>query len=151
MIEWGRANNQNIDMESLENLLGQKVSKIRGVLNLDFQSGAKVRLLDEVYILLEMHYIRISTIPETDEVSVDARSNGEFQPSRTLVDVESCHDLAGSTFSEYWKCTNSRGYFDLMVLGFQRLHPSLVVLCEGSALKLFRVSSVANEPTEKMS
>lgn len=128
-------------MNNVHLCFGQQVSSILGIPNTDFNGDDGRTILDCLTFVFETNYLRVIPQAETDEISIEV-DNTDSLSSTSMIRIEQLEYLNGSKFSEYWECKNSRGYFDQILLGFQHLHPSISILCEGSALKVFSVIGV---------
>lgn len=53
-----------------------------------------------------------------------------------------CSSFIGKKLQTVWKCTNAQGYFDKIDFAFERLHPSISLIAEGSVLKVFRYEQI---------
>jgi hypothetical protein len=77
--------------------------------------------------------IIITPVSETDEIEVEFSS----LPLLTSKTTTMLSPYIGKKLGMIWNCTNLRGYFDMYIVGFEQLHPNILILCEGSALLLF--------------
>jgi len=128
-------------MTTFDDFLGETVTKIWMKRNLDFQAANDEILIDELFVCLESAVLHIRPLVDTDEIQFDLLSP---VPDNS-VGYENCYELSqllGRTVSEVWLSTNTRGYFDLLVLGLTQLHPTLLILSEGGVLKLINVDSI---------
>lgn len=95
---------------------------------------------DQVAFVFDRHVLVFTPLADTDEVAVAEVEAREF---RVMPQMEQSGalfgDLAGRSISDLWRCTNSRGYGDMVVLSFGLLIPDLALLAMGSALRLYRL------------
>ncbi|MGH9949558.1 MAG: DUF6334 family protein [Pyrinomonadaceae bacterium] len=126
-------------MKTLNDFLGESITRIQVKLNADFEAVNNEILIDQLFVHLENVVLQIQPFVDTDEVRCDLLS-----PDEAPEDYQNCQELAqflGRTFSEVWVSTNSRGYSDLLILGLKRLNPTLLILSEGGVLKLINADS----------
>jgi len=84
-----------------------------------------------MFLAFSSCYLAVKALVETDEVELSL-IDGIPPEGRQILD-----EFVGMAISEAWTCANSRGYKDMVCFGFDSLHPDLVILCEGSSLKVF--------------
>lgn len=53
-----------------------------------------------------------------------------------------CSSLIDKKLQTVWVCKNAQGYFDKIDFAFERLHPSISLIAEGSVLKVFRYEQI---------
>lgn len=87
----------------------------------------------------ENGWLECLPITDSDEVELSFFSNESSD-----LELEGYHEhqfehLAGR-LNVIWKCKNTNGYDDMVVLGFQHLDPSLAIVCEAGVLNVFSVS-----------
>lgn len=92
-----------------------------------------------VLFAFEAGGLELRPLPDTDELSLSFinkpllhAANNDFQQYQI--------GQRDWKFQMYWRCQNANGYDDMIVLGFQDLHPNLIILSEGSSLKFFEAS-----------
>lgn len=132
-------------MKNIEDCLGEKVSQILIKPEIVFISADNEIIAEEILVLLEKSKLRILPIQDTDEISVECLEIDNTENDSDFLSVTLLDEYIGEMLSESWKCVNSRGYFDLFILGFYFLHPSLMILSEGSTLKLFKPTQLRKE------
>lgn len=128
-------------MKSINNHFGEKLSRVLVKQATDFISLDNYVLADEIIFLLEKGFIQILPIIDTDELVVeffDLNETINFNEFETF----STH-FTGRGLSAIWNCVNTNGYSDLFIISFNNLHPSLLVLSEGSSLKLFDANQLS--------
>jgi hypothetical protein len=81
--------------------------------------------------------IIITPINETDELKVELSNQPTLNIESGKANLFSPY--VGKKLGMIWNCTNLRGYFDMYIIGFEYLHPNILILCEGNALLLFEV------------
>lgn len=113
-------------------VLGQKLQGINLKKSM-FQSTEQI-IAAEIEMVFETHKLVIRPLCDTDEVEYEYILLTENSP------FEIFHPFSGRKLSSVWQCRNNNGYFDMLGIGFDELHPALLILSEGSSLKLFTSS-----------
>lgn len=130
-------------MKTIDDCLGEKLSEILIKPNKDFVSPDHIVLADEINFLLEKTLIRILPVIDTDELVVAYFDWAEMQ------NLDDCQTYStaftSKKLSAIWHCQNTNGYADLFIVGFQHLQPSLLILSEGSVLKIFAAKQLGYE------
>lgn len=119
----------------MDKLLGLKVTAIKIIRNKDFKSDNNAVLADKIIIGIENQYIVITPLADTDEINVQIAKKIIQNDSSFLEEI--FPQFVGFTLGYTWKAVNSRGYFDCFIIAFGSLKPDLIILSEGSVLKLF--------------
>lgn len=130
-------------MKTIQDCIGETLSKILIRQIKEFASPDNTIFADEISFLLEKTWLRILPIIDTDELVVeyfDAAERGNFDGYKAY-----STDFAGKKLSAIWHCQNTNGYADLFIVSFHYLQPSLLILSEGSALKLFAANQLGDE------
>lgn len=127
-------------MRNNDSILGEKVARFLIKQNQDFESSDDEILIDELIVDLEMSVIRISPVVNSDEIIWECFTRDTLN-EHSLKDYSAIQQYVGRTLSATWTCTNSNGYFDLLILGLDRLHPTLLILSEGGVLKVIEAKS----------
>ena len=135
-------------MMEIEEFLGEKVTKILTKLNVIYTPSKGEALVDEAIFLFETRLMRILPVDDTDEIRIDCSKMDDFKNRRSLKPLPGLDQYIGKTLSSAWNCTNTRGYFDMFVLGFYYLNPTLIFLSEGGVLKLLEVGPTINRPQQ---
>lgn len=91
--------------------------------------------LDQIQFIFTDKMIVLQPIVDTDEI--------EIIHENTIAPVSEqfpiwCSGLLGKTLQTVWICENAQGYRDQVIFAFDRLHPTLALIAEGSVLKVFR-------------
>ena len=116
----------------LDTLVGQQLRKIFIKPNQEFTS--ENMLFDEIVFCFSESRMKVYPLPETDEIGVKISSSSlEFIHASY---EESYFVEKDKYLNTFWLCTNGQGYFDLFILSFDYLHPSIMILSEGTVLKL---------------
>ena len=101
-------------------------------------------MFDEIIFVFEKCKLRILPICDTDEIGVECLEEINTEAPELAENTTILNAHVGKTLSMTWNCVNANGYFDLYALGFDELHPSVMILSEGSALKLFGITKINN-------
>lgn len=123
-------------MDNIEKLIGEKLSKVLIKRNAIFESTDNHIFADEIYFVFKNDCLYISPITESDEIGFEILNISENKSLDQLENI--LLQFNDKKLGEFWNCTNSRDYFDAFILGFDRLHPSIIILSEGSVLKIFQ-------------
>lgn len=90
-------------------------------------------VFDEIVFIFETQQLRILPNIDTDEILFFVEKPEE---GFMLKKVSVFSAYIGKTLNLTWNCFNSKGYFDILILSFHQLHPSIMILSEGSSLKV---------------
>ena len=118
--------------------------------------------LDRVELIFGNTQIVLSPIVDTDEIEIEFLSGlpaGNGSKAAAIIDDREvmgllasnspiwCRSFLGQKLQNVWVCENSQGYRDQIIFAFGLLHPSLIFLCEGSAIQAFRSEQVCRKET----
>ena len=129
-------------MKKIEDCWGEKLSHFLVKPNTDYFPPQNEHLADEVFFVFEKSKIHILPLPDTDELSVECLEYDNTKGSGPEGMVTIVNNYIGKSLSMTWNCFNANGYLDLFAIGFDQLHPNLMILSEGSVLKLFDVMQI---------
>jgi hypothetical protein len=119
------------------NFIAKKIVDIKIILDKEFTNLSDKILADKIYILFQDDsHLEIIPLTDTDEIDViycNVLNNLNLNNY-----VSTLEEFKGKEITLYWNTTNSNGYFDCFMLAFDNLHPSLIILSEGSVLKMFK-------------
>lgn len=87
--------------------------------------------------------VMVEPIWDTDEILVQDVPEDSIKLNEAS---EHLKEYFGRTLNQYWTCENAQGYFDLLMLAFDDLQPSLGILSEGSSLKILECERVERTP-----
>lgn len=124
-----------------EKLIGKTLLRATLWLNPVFRFGEASK------VMLEFPDASLVILPlvDTDEISIELhRGAKEREPGGQAI----LHELVGRKLGACWYCENNRGYFDLVVFGFDYLQPTFGILSEGSALKLVECRMAPTRPSD---
>jgi hypothetical protein len=126
----------------MENLSeDQKLSRIEIKYNSDFVSVKNEILAEEITFFFETCKLTVLPRIETDEIAVSFNMIEKSEKLKPLPEEKLFPEFIGKSIGYMWNCVNSNGYSDVFIIGFGHLHPSILILSEGSCLKLFDVRS----------
>lgn len=131
-------------MKNIEDKWGEKLTQTLVKINSDFDSNENEVLADEIMFIFETFKLRILPFNETDEIDLRFSEKDADISDKSFVKTKHLNKFLGKNLSQIWKCFNSKNYFDLFIIGFHGLHPSLMILSEGNTLKIFDASEVKN-------
>jgi hypothetical protein len=120
------------DNIELDVLLGQRIKKIVVDQNTVFDEPRSKLIADKVLIYLDTKVLVIKPLTETDEIEILIKDSVARESS--WVDI--LGEFVNSKLSYTWQCFNTNNYFDVFMLAFGSLRPSMAVLSEGSALNI---------------
>lgn len=103
--------------------------------------------LDKVQLIFKETAVVLTTIADTDEIEIIQEPT---TPTKTKTPTW-CSSLIGKKLQTVWVCENAQGYRDQIVFAFERLHPSIAFIAEGSVLKVFRYEQLSREQLAKSS
>ncbi len=129
------------DRWCFESVLGQELKYSEYKLNSDFASGNNSLFLDFLKLHFEEHIVVITPNNDIDEIEVeiflkDEQTTPQLSSSNFFPD-----EFTGSRLGYTWQGINTNGYSDVLIFAFNNLIPSMLVLCEGSCLKILKVIS----------
>lgn len=122
---------------------GEKLIEVRGRINEDFKPHRDEIMLDELIFVFETARMRILPVTDTDELAVEL-SEVDLSGA-SLMKIRELDKFSGRRLADVWQCFNSRNYFDLFVIAFDRLHPGVINVSEGGVLKIFAASVVGKD------
>ena len=93
--------------------------------------------IEKIVFVFGTKKLVVSAIGATDEVKVELLDKDDTDARGSTHSL--LQQYIGKRLSCVWKCTHldREDYFDMCAVGFEHLHPSLLVLCEASELLLF--------------
>jgi|GEM_PF-2764883 len=136
-------------MINIEDCWGEKLTKTLIKPNTDYAIVEGECTPDEIIFILEKSKIRVLPVTDTDEIHVEISKNDPENQRDLSIAVPILNDYNGLSLSMAWNGANSNGYFDLYVLGFDQLHPTVMMLSEGNVLKLFTVTGLKIPATKR--
>ncbi len=95
--------------------------------------------IDIICLYFKVGIIKIKAIADTDEICLEF-IQGTFDKKKRLEGKNIFTQYIGQQLNQVWNCTNAYGYFDLYILGFSYLDPSILIVSETSELKLFEAN-----------
>lgn len=101
--------------------------------------GGDELCLDRVELIFQKQTIVMMPISETDEIEIETQST----ISSSLINNQNWGDfLIGKKLQMVWICKNSQGYKDQIIFAFDRLHPTIAFIAEGSVIKAFQYKQI---------
>ena len=122
-----------MEVFSLESLLGKKIENIEIFLDKDYPNQHNI--LEKIVFYLDNKALILKPIADTDEIKIDICDVKNIAPQTNQPHILS--KFIGSNLNYTWNATNIKGYFDVFLMSFHNLTPDLMILSEGSSLKLF--------------
>jgi len=124
--------------------IGQPLTALSTIEYQDFKGNELG--LEKVQLFFPDKTVTLLPIADTDEIDILDEITTDF--------VEPTSPLWGEIFlgkklMTVWVCENDQGYRDQVIFAFERLHPSLAFVAEGSILKTFLFQQIYREPTLK--
>jgi hypothetical protein len=119
------------------NILSQKITSIKMIPCEGFDNSDNELLADKIFIRCSKTSLVITPLCDTDELKIE-----EFKEE---LNVQQFHtedilsEFVGAKVGYTWEGINSNGYLDVFIIACKNLHPSILILSEGSCLKLFLV------------
>lgn len=126
----------------IDELLGQKVKRIKVSQNNIFDTPRNELMVDEVLIYLDNKIIVLRPITETDEIEVLVKD--QQVENFELSNVEILPQFVNSKLSYTWECFNTNNYFDTFMMAFDNLKPNVAILCDGNVLKILLLEELPN-------
>ena len=122
----------------LKDFLGEKIKVIYGIQNIDFHSNEDYFFFNKIIIATDRGNIYLSPLVDSDEVQIEISQ----KPDHILNDekTEILADFYGEKINYTWTGINTNGYEDVFMISLKDLKPSVLILAEGSVLKLFRIT-----------
>lgn len=127
-----------MDIFSLESLLGKKIENIEIFLDKDYPNQHNI--LEKIVFYLDNKALSIEPIINSDEIKISI-----YNVKREVLQDNELHILSkfiGTHLNYTWNCINTKGYFDIFLMSFHNLTPDLMILSEGSSLKLFFLQQI---------
>lgn len=122
-------------------MLNNEISEIIIKLDSDIISlNSKIFAESIIILFSDSSYLEILPLIDTDEISINHFK--KFDSENIIGSVSFLREFIGKKISLYWNTNNSNGYHDCFMFAFDNLHPSLVILSEGSVLKVMKTSLV---------
>ncbi|MGK7904420.1 MAG: DUF6334 family protein [Hormoscilla sp.] len=105
--------------------------------------GGDELCLDKVQLIFPDRTVILQPLADTDEIEIILKST-------TLTSLTNhptwCSSLLGKKLQTVWVCENDQGYQDQIIFAFDRLHPSIAFIAEGSVLKAFHCEQILKFP-----
>ena len=96
--------------------------------------------LDQVQLIFQDTKVILRSLADTDEIEIMHKTTTASFPTNTPA---WCSQFLGKKLQTVWVCENLQGYRDQIVFAFDRLHPSIAFVAEGSVLKVFCYEQVS--------
>ena len=126
-------------MRDLEIILPQKIIDIQFIES-SFKNGVKA--FDSLTLFLEFQKIELFPLIDTDEIEIKISVIGNsVKQNRDSFFTP----FIGKEIFINWCCINSKGYFDLFILGIDSIKPTFCILSEGSSLKVLFMRSLRSD------
>ena len=110
----------------------------------DKEFGGDELCLDQVQLIFQDTEVILRSLADTDEIEIVRKTTAASSPANTPT---WCSQFLGKKLQTVWVCENAQGYRDQIVFAFDRLHPSIAFIAEGSVLKVFRYEQVSRLKT----
>ncbi|MGZ5243406.1 MAG: DUF6334 family protein [Bacteroidia bacterium] len=124
----------------IEEFYGEGVTQIYIKKPEDFTEGNHL-IVESIVFEFSSKRIKFTPIIDSDEIEVSLSiTNLDELDSYDTQDMFS--EYIGKTLGYTWQCINSNGFRDMYIIGLENLHPSIIILSEGSSLKLFTTNSI---------
>lgn len=121
-------------------LLGKQIKAIKLVPDTVFEAYDDEILADEVIIDLGEYLLSILPLPDTDELKVQIIERPAYRGNVRAEPI--LKQYINAKLSYTWEGVNTNGYQDVFMVAFDTLTPAIMILCEGSVLKLFEFQQV---------
>jgi hypothetical protein len=122
----------------IEDFWGEKLTGVEIVYSNETSSPSR-KEIEKIFLGFLNNSIIITPVSETDEIKVELSS----LPLLTKETTNMFLPYLGKKLAVTWNCINSQGYFDMYTVGFEHLHPNIIILCKGSGLLLFEAHPLA--------
>ncbi|XZF16352.1 DUF6334 family protein [Chitinophagaceae bacterium MMS25-I14] len=119
-----------------EDFFGKKLTSLKIIENTSYENAGWL-LADKMLFCFDNLLLTLKPLTETDEISIEYTDLTKSIDGANYKDVFS--EFIGHKFGNTWECTNLNGYFDAYLIGFDTLHPHLLVLSEGNTLKIKKI------------
>lgn len=101
--------------------------------------------LDRIQLIFQDTVVILQPLVDTDEIEIIS-SSVPLSSDSTLIDSPTwCSSLLGKKLQMVWVCENHQGYQDQIIFAFERLHPTIAFIAEGSVLKVFRYQQITHK------
>jgi|NOAtaT_7_FD_contig_21_7102455_length_950_multi_6_in_0_out_0_1 hypothetical protein len=129
----------------IEDFWGEKLTNVEIIHSEDIDF-TRIKEIKKISLGFGSKSITITPISDTDEVKVELINKPTLGNNLEEANIFTCY--IGKKLGIIWESTNIRGYFDMYIIGFEYLHPNILILCEGSALLLFEANpfNLASSP-----
>lgn len=110
---------------------------------METEFGGDELMLETLNFTFSSFSLTFSVDLDTDEVLLKYIKKAADSSNESSNLPHLLRQYLGKRIGEFWQCKNSRGYTDLVILGFDGLRPSLAILAEGACLKIYEMPSIA--------
>lgn len=126
-------------MDELNDYIGNVIKYIEIKINTDFISNNDDVFVDEITLIFDDFEVLITPDIDTDEIILKKIMKRNLE---TAVIPNNIFDkYVNKKIQMIWKGINTQGYLDLLTFGFNQLKPDILILSEGSVLKIFKITS----------
>jgi hypothetical protein len=118
-------------------LIGQTLQGIRTIAETDFTTDTTYYALVE--LIFQDYAIVLKPILETDEIEITQIPNSSMETPTPAWGIK----FLQQRLQTFWVSENAQGYQDQVSFALgSKLHPNLMFIAEGSAIKVFQCSPV---------
>lgn len=121
----------------LKEILGKQVDAISRLPDKLLERETAEILADKIFLKIGNTALAILPITETDELETKLIEATQIQEEHQLENILEQH--YNKKLSCVWKATNWKGYRDVVLLSFDNLIPAVLILSEGSGLKVLSI------------
>jgi len=110
----------------------------------DQEFGSDEICLDRIQLIFQDTAVILQPLADTDEIEIVISSAASSLSSTLISSPTWCSSLLGKKLQMVWVCENHQGYRDQVIFAFEKLHPSMAFIAEGSVLKVFRYQQITH-------
>ena len=129
-------------IKGTENCFGEKLSRILIKPDTEFFTQDAWIMADEIVFVFEKSKLQIHPLQESDEIKVSLSEYADGEELDGFAELKALEKYIGQELLMTWSATNSNNCFDSLMVAFNYTHPNLIILSEGSVLKVFDISQM---------
>ena len=131
------------NLSIVENFYGENLTSIWIDFNTDILSGNDTIISNEISFLFNDSGFTVKPIFESDEIQISL-----VEDLKLIKGTESKNILSNKfqSLDFCWQGINSRGYFDVLLLSFDYLIPSIAIVSQMGVLELYEITPFNKTP-----
>jgi hypothetical protein len=111
----------------------------------DQEFGGDELCLDRIQLIFQSGVVILQPLVDTDEIEIIS-SSVPLSPESTCINSPTwCSSLLGKKLQMAWICENHQGYQNQIIFAFERFHPTIAFIAEGSVIKVFHYEQITRK------